>query len=104
MWVGISRSSLFDPAALAQALGDGRIEACVLDGAEAGFASRGSPLHDAQNLYLTPRLGSHTRESRVRASWYVAHRIHDTLAGPGASDTLGASVLPVEPALAESAR
>lgn len=104
LWVGISRSSLFDPAALAQALGDGRIEACVLDGAEAGFASRGSPLHDAQNLYLTPRLGSHTRESRVRASWYVAHRIHDTLAGPAAADALGASVLPVELSLAEPAR
>jgi D-3-phosphoglycerate dehydrogenase len=31
-------------------------------------------------LFLTPRIGSHTRESRVRASWYVAHRIHETLA------------------------
>ena len=77
------------PAALARALSDGRIEACVLDGAEAGFASRGSPLHDAQNLYLTPRLGSYTRESRVRASWYVAHRIHDTLAGAAAADVTG---------------
>jgi phosphoglycerate dehydrogenase-like enzyme len=82
VWVGTSRSQLFDPHALASALTDGRMEACMLDGAEAGFASRGSPLHELTNLFLTPRLGSHTRESRLRASWYVAHRIHETLAAP----------------------
>lgn len=79
LWVGTSRSLLFDADALAAALADGRIEACMLDGAEAGFASRGSPLHERDNLFLTPRIGSHTRESRLRASWYIAHRIHETL-------------------------
>jgi phosphoglycerate dehydrogenase-like enzyme len=79
LWVGISRSSLFDPQALARALADGRIDACVLDGAESGFASRGSPLHDATNLYLTPRLGAYTREARLRASWFVVHRLHEAL-------------------------
>lgn len=82
LWVGISRSQLFDAAALAKALADGRIEACMLDGAEAGFAARGTPLYDLNNLFLTPRLGSYTRESRLRASWYVAHRIHEALTGP----------------------
>jgi D-3-phosphoglycerate dehydrogenase len=82
LWVGTSRSHLFDPEALAAALTDGRIEACMLDGAEAGFASKGGPLHELSNLFLTPRIGSHTRESRLRASWYVAHRVHETLAGP----------------------
>lgn len=82
LWVGISRSHLFDQPALAAALTDGRIEACMLDGAEAGFATQGTPLHDLDNLFLTPRLGSHTRESRLRASWYVAHRIHETLSAP----------------------
>ena len=82
IWVGISRTQLFDAEALAKALQDGRIEACMLDGAESGFASKGTPLHDLTNLFLTPRLGSHTRESRLRASWYVAHRIHETLTSP----------------------
>lgn len=82
VWVGISRSLLFDVDALAAALTDGRIEAAILDGAEAGFASRGSPLHELTNLFLTPRLGSHTRESRLRASWYVAHRMHEALSAP----------------------
>ena len=79
VWVGTSRSHLFDSEALAAALTDGRIEACMLDGAEAGFASRGTPLHEAQNLHLTPRLGSHTREARLRSSWYVAHRMHEAI-------------------------
>jgi phosphoglycerate dehydrogenase-like enzyme len=82
VWVGISRSALFEPNAFAAALTDGRIEAALLDGAEAGFASKGSPLHQLNNLFLTPRLGSHTKESRLRASWYVAHRIHETLSQP----------------------
>jgi phosphoglycerate dehydrogenase-like enzyme len=85
LWVGISRSHLFDADALARALTDGRIEACMLDGSEAGFASKGTALHELTNLFLTPRLGSHTRESRLRASWYVAHRIHETLEAPRAS-------------------
>lgn len=82
LWVGLTRSALFDPAALARALGDGRIQACMLDGAEQGFASKGSPLHDMNNLYLTPRLGAHTHQARMRASWYVAHRLHETLTMP----------------------
>jgi phosphoglycerate dehydrogenase-like enzyme len=79
LWVGISRSQLFDPAALARALMDGRIEAAMMDRAEPTFAARGSPLHDLQNLYLTPRIGSNTVEAQVRASWYVAHRLHEVL-------------------------
>lgn len=82
LWAGTTRSALFEPQALASALKDGRIEAAMLDGAENGFASRGSPLHELGNLYLTPRLGSLTRESRQRASWYVAQRLHETLAAP----------------------
>ncbi|MDM7948532.1 NAD(P)-dependent oxidoreductase [Hydrogenophaga sp.] len=79
LWVGVSRSSLFDIEALALALSDGRIDACLLDGANPSFAAAGTPLYDLPNLHLTPRLGSHTREAKLRASWYVAHRIHETL-------------------------
>jgi len=79
LWVGVSRSALFDPDALALALCDGRIDACLLDGANPQFAATGSPLHGIPNLHLTPRLGSHTREAKLRSSWYVAHRIHECL-------------------------
>ena len=80
LWVSISRSDLFDSAALAEALSDGRIEACVLDGAEPNFAGADSPLQGLKNLIVTPRLGSHTREARLRSSWYAAHRMHEALA------------------------
>lgn len=79
LWVGISRSELFDEAALAAALTDGRIEACVIDGAEPRFMAENSPLHGVKNLFVTPRLGSHTREARLRSSWYVAHRMHEAI-------------------------
>ena len=80
LWVSISRSDLFDSAALAEALSDGRIEACVLDGAEPNFADKDSPLQGLKNLFVTPRLGSHTWEARLRSSWYVAHRLHEAIA------------------------
>ncbi|WP_332776564.1 NAD(P)-dependent oxidoreductase [Polaromonas sp.] len=79
LWVGISRSELFDEGALATALCDGRIEACILDGAEASFLGESSPLKGLKNLFVTPRLGSHTREARLRSSWYVAHRMHEAI-------------------------
>ncbi|HET8747843.1 MAG TPA: NAD(P)-dependent oxidoreductase [Ramlibacter sp.] len=82
LWVATTRTRIFEPNALAQALKDGRIEAAMLDGAEAGFAGRGSPLADLPNLHLTPRIASLTQESRQRASWYVAQRLHETLALP----------------------
>ena len=80
MWVGISRTSLFDADALAAALADGRIEACILDGAEAGFGITDSSQTRPGKLFLTPRLGGYTREARMRASWYVAHRLNEALA------------------------
>jgi phosphoglycerate dehydrogenase-like enzyme len=85
LWVGTTRSALFDPGALAKALTDGRIESCMLDGAEEGFAAKGSPLHGLPNLYLTPGIRGFTHQAHMRASWYVAHRIHETLTLPRAS-------------------
>ncbi len=79
LWVGLSRTGLLDADALAGALKDGRISACMLDGVEAGFAEPGTALHGAPNLFLTPRLGANTHEARMRASWYVAHRTHEYL-------------------------
>lgn len=82
LWVGISRGALFDQGALAAALCDGRIEACILDGAEVNFPGNSSPLMGLKNLFVTPRLGSHTREARLRSSWYVAHRMHEAIGTP----------------------
>ena len=89
LWVGISRSQLFDDVALAAALSDGRIDACVLDGAETNFLNASSPLQGLKNLFITPRLGSHTREARLRSSWYVARRLHEAIGGIDGNSTFG---------------
>ena len=97
LWVGTSRSDLFDATALASALGDGRIEACVIDGAEASFMGEHSPLHGLKNLFVTPRLGSHTREARLRSSWYVAHRMNEAIASQHSGiDPLNSAALDLE--------
>ncbi|SFB79743.1 D-3-phosphoglycerate dehydrogenase [Polaromonas sp. OV174] len=98
LWVGLSRSELFEQEALAAALRDGRIEACILDGHEAGFLGETSPLNGLKNLFITPRLSSHTREARLRASWYVAHRLHEALSTPAA----GVNAPPSAPVRLES--
>ena len=97
LWVGISRTSLFDETALAGALCDGRIEACILDGAEDNFSNKASPVSGLKNLFITPRLGSHTREARLRSSWYVAHRMHEALmAGQGGVDRVTSAPMDME--------
>jgi phosphoglycerate dehydrogenase-like enzyme len=79
LWVGISRRALFDEGALAAALNDGRIEACILDGDEASLPGAESPLSGLRNLFLTPGLGWQTREASLRSCWYVSHRIAEAL-------------------------
>ena len=98
LWVGISRSALFDEAALAKALLDGRIEACILDGAEENFSDPASPVFGLKNLFITPRLGSHTREARLRSSWHVARRMHEAImAEQGAAAFLPSNIMELGP-------
>ena len=75
---------------------DGRMEGCLLDGVEKDFIAPDSPLLGAKNLYVTPRIGSHTAEARVRVGWYVAHRMHDALAASSSSDASISSPMPLD--------
>ncbi|MDO8372839.1 MAG: hydroxyacid dehydrogenase, partial [Polaromonas sp.] len=54
----------------------------------------GSPVQGLKNLFITPRLGSHTREARLRSSWYVAHRMHEAIT---AGQQRGPDALPSAP-------
>jgi phosphoglycerate dehydrogenase-like enzyme len=95
LWVGISRRTLFDEGALAAALADGRIDACLLDGDETGLPAE-SPLHGLKNLFLTPGLGWQTREAGLRSCWYVAHRIAEALTdNPTGPDLLHSAPVPL---------
>jgi phosphoglycerate dehydrogenase-like enzyme len=79
VWVSIARSALFDTTAMAAALQDGRISAWLTDSADDNEAPAYALLRTLPNFYATQRMGSFTRESHQRASWYMAHRLHDLL-------------------------
>jgi phosphoglycerate dehydrogenase-like enzyme len=81
--VSLGHSSLFDEAALADALDSGRLLAAWFDGLQPGLRDAGGPLHGVRNLHVTQRLASTTLQSRVRSAWSVARRIDEILsAGP----------------------
>jgi phosphoglycerate dehydrogenase-like enzyme len=77
----VAHSALFDEAALAEALGKGRIAAAWLDSLEPGVLDSGRPLAGIGTLQITPRVASTTRESRLRSAWAVARRIDELLSG-----------------------
>lgn len=83
--VCISRSGVFDEAALARALEHGRVAAAWLDQVEPGTLDAGRPLVEARNLFVTPRLAASTRQAAQRAAWMVARRIDELLAVPAAN-------------------
>jgi phosphoglycerate dehydrogenase-like enzyme len=87
LWVSISRGALFDANAMVEALQDGRISAWLSDSADDNNEPAMPLLRSLPNFYSTQRMGSLTRESRQRASWYMAHRVHDILSPDDAAST-----------------
>lgn len=82
--VSLSPSGVFDDRVLAEVLGSGRMAAAWFDSMEPGRLDDGQPLSAVDNLQVTPRVASTTRESRLRAAWDVAQRIDELLSsGPG---------------------
>jgi D-3-phosphoglycerate dehydrogenase len=79
--VSISPSGLFNEAALAEVLASGRVAAAWLDSLEPGALDPERPLYGIENLQITPRVASTTRESRSRSAWAVAKRIDELLKG-----------------------
>ncbi len=78
--VSVAPTGLFDENTLADVLGTGRMAAAWFDCVEPGLLEAGRPLADIDTLQVTPRVASTTRESRIRAAWDVANRIHQLLA------------------------
>ena len=95
--VCIAHSGLFDHAALAQAMGSGRIAAAWFDSLEPGALDEGRPLAGIDNLQVTPRVASTTRESRRRSAWGVVTRIDEVLAGSAVGQRDFRPTIPSEP-------
>lgn len=85
VWVSLTHSALFDEAALAQALRDGRVRAVWFDSLEPGWLELGRPLYGQEAVQVTPRLADTTRESRARAAWGVARRIDEVISRAGSA-------------------
>jgi phosphoglycerate dehydrogenase-like enzyme len=96
--VSIGHSALFDEAALAEALTNGRIAAAWLDSLEPGSLDQGRPLFGIENLQITPRVASTTRESRLRSAWAVVKRIDELLTNAPSASQAFKSTAPSDPA------
>lgn len=79
--VSISPSNLFNELVLADVLGSGRVAAAWFDSLDPGAQEPGRPLHGIENLQVSPRVASTTRESRSRSAWAVAKRLDELLTG-----------------------
>lgn len=88
--VSVSPVALFDETVLAELLNSGRMAAVWLDCVAPGTLEPGQPLHGATGLQTTPRLGSYTREARLRSAWGVARQVHDVLRSTPATVREGA--------------
>jgi D-3-phosphoglycerate dehydrogenase / 2-oxoglutarate reductase len=78
--INVARGGVVDEAALALALGEGRLAGAAVDVYE-HEPPTDSPLLAAPHLVLTPHLGASTREAQQKAGVEVAEQVLDALAG-----------------------
>jgi D-3-phosphoglycerate dehydrogenase len=97
--VNVARGGVIDEAALAEALGSGRIAGAAVD----VFAAEppvDSPLLAAPNTVLTPHLGASTEEAQTRVAVEAAQQVLDVLEGRPARYAVNAPLLTPETAQA----
>jgi D-3-phosphoglycerate dehydrogenase len=97
--VNVARGGIYDEAAVAQALAEGRIAGAAFDVFE-NEPPVGSPLLSAPNTVLTPHLGASTAEAQVRVAEEACEQVVDVLAGRPARYAVNAPLLTPETARA----
>lgn len=97
--INVARGGVVNEAALADALGQGRLGGAAVD----VFTSEpptGSPLLEAPNTVLTPHLGASTEEAQTRVAVEAVQQVLDVLAGRSARYAVNAPLLTPETAQA----
>lgn len=95
--VNVARGGVVDEAALAQALGEGRLAGAAIDVFE-HEPPTDSPLLGAPNTVLTPHLGASTEEAQARVAVETVQQVLDVLAGRPARYAVNAPLVPAETA------
>lgn len=99
MLVNVARGGVYDEAAVAAALIDGKIAGAAFDVFEKE-PPVDSPLMSAPNTVLTPHLGASTAEAQVRVAEEACEQVIDVLAGRSARYAVNAPLLTPETARA----
>ncbi len=97
--LNVARGGVYDEAAVAKALREGRLGGAGFDVYE-HEPPTGSPLLDAPNTILTPHLGASTAEAQVRVAEEAAAQVIDVLEGRPARYAVNAPLLTPETAQA----
>jgi D-3-phosphoglycerate dehydrogenase len=97
--LNVARGGVVDEAALAEALGEGRLGGAAVDVFETEPPT-GSPLLGAPRTLLTPHLGASTAEAQVRVAEEAAAQVVDVLEGRPARYAVNAPLLTPETAKA----
>jgi D-3-phosphoglycerate dehydrogenase len=95
MLVNVARGGVYDEAAVAQALTDGKIAGAAFDVYDPEPPTD-SPILTAPNTVLTPHLGALTAEAQLRVAEEACEQVVDVLAGRSARYAVNAPLLTPE--------
>jgi D-3-phosphoglycerate dehydrogenase len=96
MLINVARGGVYDEAAVAQALTDGKIAGAAFDVYESEPPAADNPLLTAPNTVLTPHLGALTAEAQLRVAEEACEQVVDVLAGRSARYAVNAPLLTPE--------
>ncbi len=80
--INCARGGLYNEKALYNGLKSGKIRALGIDVFE-NEPQPNHPLHEFDNVFVTPHLGANTYESQIRVAEGIAHSVIDALKGRG---------------------
>jgi D-3-phosphoglycerate dehydrogenase len=100
MLINVARGGIYDEAAVASALADGKVAGAGFDVFDPEPPAPDNPMLSAPNTTLTPHLGALTAEAQLRVAEEACEQVVDVLAGRSARYAVNAPLLTPETARA----